>query len=404
MHKNSINISIENGAIPSFEIAIGQSVTWTNNDSVPYQLNSDPKNTHFYFDIGIIFPGEVSSPVLINPAVGIDELIYGDGLSPGKKGKIKVIGPNPVPPPDDNGHNHDHHSSYMSNEVIHDQNEHLRHFHGFVTGGITGDQIYLTHTPIFADERHHFQIILEAQFVESKHVIAYNKLRTSGFGHGKVDLFFDHLALIDIQSGKKDELDLFGLRYHTDLQTENSEIVYRGAKVFHPDFDSRKGAKVRVKVKNILHFRKFDPDMAYPDSLTYLMYGNDTDVFFDYFISRAPNFHSVGKLAKVPNFWTSDLHNGVLKFQIPSRKIIDVSPKQLKRVAFLDNRHHLVWGSPSGFGSATDPLAREPLNKYGNREFDVLLENGQMGRIEVSHLTHFNASGLLNDGLGFDNM
>ncbi|MEM6813671.1 MAG: hypothetical protein AAF600_04685 [Bacteroidota bacterium] len=403
MKNNLHNVSIENGVLPSFDIEIGQTVIWTNKDSLPYQLNSDPNNPHFFFDIGIIFPGESSSPILINSKFGIDELIYGDGLSPNKKAKIKVIGPNPVPPSNHSGHNHEDHYSHSSSEEVHDQNDHLKHFHGFVTGGITGDRIYMTHTPIFADERHHFQIILEAQFVESKHIIAYNKLRTSEFGHGKVDLFFDHLALINIQSGKVDELDLFGLRYHTDLQTENPEIVYRGAKVFHPAFDSRKGARVRVKIKNVLHFRKFEPDMEYPESLTYLMYGNGTDVFFDYFISRAPNFHSVGKLAKVPDFWTSEMHNGVLKFQIPSRKIIEASPKQLQRVSFLDNRHHLVWGTPSGLGSALDPLAREPLNKYGNREFDVLLESGQKGRIEVSHLTHFNAAGLLNDGLGFDN-
>ncbi|MFT5146223.1 MAG: hypothetical protein ACI9H1_000943 [Polaribacter sp.] len=383
---------INNGHLPSFEVEIGQYVIWENEDNVPHQINSDFMHPDFKFDIGVIFPGESSSPVLFNSKKQIKDFRYGCGLTPNLTGQITIKG---EAPESDFEYPSGHHHMGMR------EHDHLKHFHGFVTGGKTGDQIYLTHTPIFADTRHHFQIILECSFVEQEHIDAYNELRASNFGDGKVDLFFDHLALIDIQSGALKELDIHSLRYHIDLKTEIPNVIYRGAKVTHPKFNRMDGANAKVKIKRVLHFRTFTPDMPHPDALTYLMYGNGKDVFIDYFISRAPNIHTVAKLAKAPDFWKTEHHNDVLKFSIPSKKIIDVGPKKLQRVSFLDNQYHLIWGAPSGYNSKVDPLQNHIQNSNENWEYEVKLEDGTMGNIEIKSFTHYNSAGLLNDGLGF---
>jgi hypothetical protein len=388
-----IRKKIKNNLLPSFEIEIGQTVIWENEDDVPHQINSDLRHPDFAFDIGVVFPGESSSPVLFNSLKQINDFRYGCGLTPNLTGLIKIKGNAPL-----SDFEYPHHAVHHAGM---DENEHLKHFHGFVTGGKTGDQIYLTHTPIFADTRHHFQIILECSFVEQEHIDAYNELRASDFGDGKVDLFFEHLALIDIKSGKLDELKIHSLRYHTDLKTEVPGIIYRGAKVSHPKFSKKAGADAKVKINRILHFRTFTPDMPHPDALTYLMYGNGEDIFIDYYISRAPNIHTVAKLAKAPEFWKDDNYSEVLKFSIPSKKIIDVGPKTLQRVSFLDNQYHLIWGVPSGYTSKVDPLETLTQNINGNWDYQVKLEDGTLSNIEIKTFTHYNSAGLLNDGLGF---
>jgi hypothetical protein len=392
--KNLKTVKIENNMLPSFSVEIGQYVVWENRDSVAHQLNSDLNRDDFKFDAGIIFPGDLSSPVFFNVKSPIEGFKYGCGLVPNLSAVVNVGSPLKE---SEHGSDHGH-------DQGHGNHDHLKHFHGFVTGGGTGDRIYMAHTPIFSDERHHFQIILQASFAEENHLQRYNELRSSPYGHGKVQLFFDHLAMIDIQSGEITELTADSLRYYPDVPTVRPGLVYPSVSTAIPEFS---GAK--IKIEKILHFRTFEPNMDYPESLTYLMYGNEQDVFIDHFISRAPNFHSVAKLAAPPSFWTKEYYDKTLKIQIPSRKLIDVSPKNIKRIAFLDNVTHLIWGLPSGStsplnpaNSSPDPLRREPLNENGNRLFEVVLENGEKSVIEISHLLHFDAVRLLNDGLGFE--
>jgi len=422
--KNLKRVIIENNKLPSFSVETGQYVIWENRDSVAHQLNSDVTINDFQFDVGIIFPEESSSPVFFNVKSPLEGFKYGCGLVPNLSAVVNVGSPLQEP---EHGHdhgqdhehgNHDHlkyfhalqepehgqdHGQDHGPDHGHGNHDHLKHFHGFVTGGRTGDRIYMTHTPIFSDERHHFQIILQASFAEENHLQRYNELRSSPYGHGKVQLFFDHLAMIDIQSGAVTELTAHSLRYYPDVPTVRPGLVFPSVATPIPEF-----AGAKIKIEKILHFRIFEPDMDYPESLTYLMYGNEEDVFIDHFISRAPNFHSVAKLVAPPSFWTKEYYDKTLKIQIPSRKLIDVSPKTIKRIAFLDNVTHLIWGLPSGTtspvnpaNSSPDPLRREPLNENGNRLFEVVPESGEKSVIEISHLLHFDAVRLLNDGLGF---
>jgi hypothetical protein len=379
-------VKIKKNTLPSFSIEVGQIVIWENQDKLAHQLNSDTENQDFIFDVGILFPGEISSPVLFDTPSTTEGFVYGCGLVPGLKATIHV-GTNHPGQPD---HDHMPHDSGQGHGGGH--HDHLKHFHGFVTGGKTGDKIYMTHTPIFSDERHHFQIILQASFVEEKHLTEYNKLRNSEYGAGKVQLFFDHLALIDIQSGVIKELEADSLRFYPNVPTVRPGLVMPLVSTIVPEF-----ARAKIKIDKILHFRTFTPDMPYPETLTYLMYGNENDVFIDHFISRAPNFHSVAKLSIIPSFWTKQYHDTAIIVTIPVMKIRDASPKAIKRLAFLDDQFHLIWGLPSGALLPVDPLVK--ISSKG--EFEMTTEKGEKGKALVSNFLHFDATRLLNDGLGF---
>jgi len=378
---------ITSKGLPALTLEIGDTVIWQNDDTVAHQLNSDFENTSFVFDAGILFPGDSSSPVLFDTASGNEGFVYGCGLVPGLQASIYVAADSPHhdTPGQHTGHDHGGHD--------HGGHDHLKHFHGFVTGGRSGDRIFMTHTPIFSDIRHHFQIILQASFIEEKHRDEYNKLRNSEYGAGKVQLFFAHLALIDIQSGALKELEADSLRYYPDVKTERPDLIMPAVSTKLPQF-----AGARIKIDKVLHFRTFTPDMPYPDHLTYLMYGDENDVFIDHFISRAPNYHSVAKLAAAPSFWTKECFDTAQMVHIPVSKIRDASPKKIHRVAFVDNQFHLIWGLPSGTLAPTDPLIA--ISAKG--EFDLVTEKNETAKASVSKFLHFDAVRLLNDGLGFE--
>jgi hypothetical protein len=61
---------------------------------------------------------------------------------------------------------------------------------------------------------------------------------------------------------------------------------------------------VRIALDQVIHFHQFDTEAAYPAALTYLMYGDQEDVFIDHYMDRAPSFHSVAKLISGPKGWT----------------------------------------------------------------------------------------------------
>lgn len=382
-------VIIEKGQLLSFTVEIGTTVVWINNDTVAHQINSDLNNNDFKFDIGVIFPGETSSPVIFNVKSPPEGFKYGCGLVSNLKANI-FVGVVEEPAEQHEGGHGEHHGEHH----VEHEGSYSDHFHGFVTNGKIGEKIYMTHTPIFADKNHHFQIILQSAFSNKIHLDAYNALRNSSYGDGKVQLFFEHIALTDIQSGRIKELTVHSLRYYPDVPTIREGLVMPSVQTVIPEF---KGAK--VKIEQVLHFRTFTPDMPYPEYLTYLLYGNDQEVFMDSFISRAPNFHSVAKLAKVPDFWKSEHHNTTLQIQIPGRKIVDVSPKTIKRISFLDNQTHLIWGIPSGAVAPVDPLERDLQN--GNRFFNVKLDDYSESLIFIDKLLHFDATRLLNEGLGF---
>jgi hypothetical protein len=257
---------------------------------------------------------------------------------------------------------------------------HLKHYHGFVTGGKSGERLYMTHTPVIADNRHHWQVVLQGRLTTSEHINAYNAVRKEQ-GDIKVEVFQDDLSLADIGSGVTKELKSASFVYYP----ETGKAKFPGL-----------NKNIPVRIDRIIHFRQFEPEMDYPDGLDYIVYGDSNDVFIEHFISRAPSFHSVAKLKGIPRFWT-DVKEQVTQITVPSKQIRDVSAKIVRRAAYVDNAFHLFWLPPPG---VYGPQPQDPLIRRDNKPpiYDVVVNNGVKDQIEIATFIHFDVR-LLNYGV-----
>lgn len=359
---------ILNNSFPEITIANETFVVWRNLDPYPHTAETDPDSS-YYFNAGPLFTGDTSSPVFFNKPGKYDYVCrYHAGMT--GTVTVKDSGAAGMGTPT------------FSDAASHMHDGHLEHFHGFVTGGRSGTRLFMTHTPVIADDRHRFQVILQGSLVEQAHITAYNNLRNSAFGDGEVQTFHDHLSLADIGSGKTTLLPEASLEYYPGGDSAESKPV--------PGLEE----KIPVRIDKVLHFHQFDPDMDYPSGLAYLVYGDQDDIYIDHYITRAPNFHSVARLAKRPDFWTDANFGGTVEIIVPAKRIIDVSPKFLRRVAFVDNSFHIIWLPPPGvYANLQDPLIR----KDGSRPtYDVVLADGRRSQIEIGRWLHFDVR-LLNN-------
>jgi len=279
--------------------------------------------------------------------------------------------------------------SQSAQNALDSGHDHLMHFHGFVTGGRSGQHLFMTHTPVIADERHRYQVIVEGSLTTKEHVAAYDKLRSGSYEDGKVQIFHDHLSLPDIGTGSIRLLPKASFEYYP------AGIDADGAPVTGLE------KEIPVQLDRVIHFHVFDPDSDYPPGLAYLMYGDMDDIFIDHFINRAPSFHTVAKLKARPEFWTVANLGKALQITIPSKRIIDVSPKLMERVAFVDNSFHMFWLPPSGIylrppGHPQDPLI--PRGQGQQPVYNVSVETGAKGQIEIGRFLHFDVR-LLNYGV-----
>lgn len=370
MNKTVI-INIRDFAFPPITIREGTFVVWRNLDPVPHSAETLGQ-IGFYFNAGALHPGELSSPVYF-PRAGT--FPYLCRFHAGMEGSITVLAHSEKEAAHAHGEGHEHEA---------DHGHGLRHFHGFVTGGRSGNRFFMSHTPVLADPRHHFQIILQGSLIQEGHVRAYDELRGSAYGDGRVQIFHDHLALPDIRDGKVTELPHSEFEYYPERPEEGKPV---------PGLE----ADIPVRIDRVLHFHQFEPDTNYPEGLSYIVYGDADDVFIDHHITRAPNFHSVAKLAARPDFWAGGKSPATVEIRVPSKRIFDVSPKLLSRVAFVDNAFHIIWLPPSGVQGrpVPDPL----IPRDGSApEYDVVLPDGKRSRIAIGRFLHFDVR-LLNHGV-----
>ncbi|MCH9809526.1 MAG: hypothetical protein K0U74_17535 [Alphaproteobacteria bacterium] len=359
-----VTIHIQHHGLPTLKVPKGTSVEWKNLDPVPHAVET-ARDASYYFNAGALLPGDVSSPILFEELGSVD---YYCRYHPHMKGTVTVVESGNVevgPPGSGTGH-------------------HAKHYHGFVTGGGTPDRLYMSHTPIIADPRHHFQIVLLGCLVEDSDRQAYLDLRNSDYGQKRVDTFHDHLALEDIGNGTVKELPHCSLTY---------EVDGRNRLVPGTQADS-----VKIRIEKVLHFHVFEPDIPFPDGLEYIIYGDDADVFIDHKINRAPGFHSVARLKSAPDFWSPG-GPSTGGFKVPSKKIRDVSPVVIRRAAIVDNAFHLVWMPPPG---VLRPSPQDPLIKRDGApaKHAVVLDDGRTSEIEIEAegFLHFDVR-LLNYGV-----
>jgi hypothetical protein len=367
--QRTVIADIRNNAFPELTIARGTFVVWRNLDPYPHTAETDPDSS-FYFNAGPLLPGGTSSPVLFNQIGSFD---YVCRFHADMSGMVKVA--------DAAGGRRDD-STDHGMPGMPGMPHHLEHYHGFVTGGRSGERIFMSHTPVIADERHCYQVILQGSLVNKEHIAAYNALRQSTYGDGQVQTFHDHISLVDIGGGKVTLLPEANMEYYPDPLAPDSGVDV-------PGLDQ----KVPVRIDKVLHFHQFDPDTDYPDGMAYLVYGDLDDVFIDHFITRAPNFHSVAKLKSRPDFWAAVNLGTTVTIRVPSKHIFDVSPKLLTRVAYVDNAFHLFWLPPAGTYAAQDPLIRRDGK---DARYAVTLSNGVSSSIEIGRFIHFDIR-LLNN-------
>jgi hypothetical protein len=351
---------IEHCTFPVVSVPQGTSVVWRNKDAMVHSAERYP-NVEPYFNAGALHPGEDSSPVYFGTP-GIYDYVcrYHHGM----RGQITVTedGEPCVEP------GHPHHGG-----------GHMTHYHGFVTGGRSASRLFMSHTPVMADARHRFQVILQGSLVEPEHVQAYEAARNEAFGSARWQVFHAQQDMEQIGLGKVPLLP-------------NATITYTPDGVQEVEVPGLPADETPVRIDSVLHFHRFEPEDEYPaDGLEYILYGDSEEVFMDHHITRAPNFHSVAKLDQPPSFWKCQ---GAMKVTLPSKRIQGMS-KQLPRVAFLDNAFHLVWLPPAGLTRPADPLIRRDQSPP---VYQVRLEDGSPGEIAIGTFLHFDVR-LLNGGV-----
>jgi len=160
-------------------------------------------------------------------------------------------------------------------------------FHEFEMFGDTS--VYLSHYPMFGSI-HSYQVLLE--------------VKLSGDGNDPRQLYLDHK--------KKNP----AARYSVSPETPNGENHYwvlpemiKKGQTFranihwertegHPLYISR---NVTVEIVRIIHFRLFQPDDKKRDVLSYLLFGNGSEVFLAHYIGSYPDFDQVLAVTIEPN-------------------------------------------------------------------------------------------------------
>lgn len=245
----------------------------------------------------------------------------------------------------------------------------------------------MTHTPVLADERHNYQVILRGRFVKPEHARIYDDLRASAYGDQVVQIFHNHVSMPDIGRGNITLLPNASVAHWpggTQTTIGPAQVPIRGLE------------DVPIALDEVLHFHQFDTDAPYPEALTYFMYGDGKDVFIDHAMDRAPGFHSVAKLAAPPKGWNG---SGTRTFRVPGRAIRELEPRLASRLAIVDNAFHVFWLLSPGQlpRHAQDPLilrSTGPVPHVHSIEF----ADGEKSEIEISRFLHFDVR-LLNFGV-----
>lgn len=382
-------LNIRNNSFPMATVRPGTYVVWRNLDPYPHSVETE-NSADFYFNAGPLLPGEASPPVLFS---SLGDFSYRCRYHAGMSSMVHVRADAPsggiaASPGSGQGGGHGDHGGHGG----------FSHLHGFVTGGRTGKRFFMSHTPVLADPRHSYQVILQGSLTTPEHIQAYEAIRNSTYGDRRVQIFHGHTSLPDIRDGKTKLLPKSSFTYYPDLAHPDDGVDIPGLEEDIP-----------VSIDEVLHFHTFDVDDDSGDgSLRYLIYGDADDVFIDHFMNRAPSFHSVAKLASAPPFWTAALASEVLEVSVPAKRIEHLPAKLIQRIAFVDNSFHVFWLPPSGLYTPAplDPLfPRRAFNRRQPSEFtggpfrhEVILTDGTRSHIEVSRSLHFDTR-LLNHGV-----
>src|SRR5262245_8709732 len=142
--------------------------------------------------------------------------------------------------------------------------------------------VFLSHLPMFSSvdskSPHRFQVILEASFTRegADAQAAYFEDRIKSAAIKIYTLNPDQFVLSDLTATKP--LSSFLAKvFRGHLEKEGQEIL----------------SGVNVQLKNVVHFREFDPKAIRPAKLEYILFGKGDELFLAHFITRPPDFDQV---------------------------------------------------------------------------------------------------------------
>ncbi len=144
---------------------------------------------------------------------------------------------------------------------------------------IFGDKtIYASHLPMF-HRPHDYQAILEVQ-LPARAAALYRRDRVQT--HSRVyTISPEQFVLPNVVAGRTS--------FNADLYRGHFE---RGGTLI--------AAGLTVKIKDVVHFRKFEGGATHPAQLQYLVFGQGAETFLAHFITAAPDFDQILSVSGAP--------------------------------------------------------------------------------------------------------
>ena len=137
---------------------------------------------------------------------------------------------------------------------------------------VFGDQtIYASHLPMF-HRPHDYQVILE---------VALDQAITALYRRDRVQTA-TRIYTINPERFVLPKVVAERLPFKADLYRGHFE---RGGTLIAPN--------ITVHIKEIIHFRKFDPSAVHPASLRYLVFGQGLETYLAHLITAAPDFDQI---------------------------------------------------------------------------------------------------------------
>jgi hypothetical protein len=206
--------------------------------------------------------------------------------------------------------------------------------HGFLIMGT--EKLFLCHFPMFFTPEHCYQVILAAD-LEKNDLETYSKMKAQ-----KPDrplAIFNHNAMLlkDIVNSSS----FSGVAYIVDGD---------GNPVSDPFITS-----TTVAVKRSFLFEHLNPNSQYPGSLTYYLYGSDSDFHLSHVLTKAPNFQQ-----ELDVTLSGDVSNKIKS-----------SDSALVKVSF-----------PSLNERSNQPITKDPLTQT---DYQIRMDDGTTGKISVGN-------------------
>ena len=186
---------------------------------------------------------------------------------------------------------------------------------------IIGEEtVYLSHLPMFMydpmDHPHNFQVILEVTLSNhgSDPQAIYVKDRQNNKDkkiYTVAPQTFDILDLASAAPGK------------AQLQTF-SGTIFRG----HFEHKGTPIVDATITVKNVVHFRAFDPEAKKLPELKYLLFGKGDELFIAHYITRPPDFDHVLSVKTIDHKFTDEELSRGVPIIFPGR--VNTIPMKIK--------------------------------------------------------------------------